>query len=149
MYSYVASWTNVKQINIKLSMLRLRRSMVSSRSQENLCQVKVTSGKTPYGLTQQITKKTVQEPKAFRASRGIHQLPLNLTQLLNFLGRYQANCPKLQMNCPLFGVPLPYIDIDLDSSVGLNAKIEFSLRLTEAFMRDMFASRAATTEVSQ
>lgn len=51
------------------------------------------------------------------------------------------------MVCPLFGVPLPSIDIILDSSAGLSAKIEFSLRLTQAFMKDILASRAATAEV--
>jgi len=51
------------------------------------------------------------------------------------------------MICPLFGVPLPSIDMELDSSIGLSAKIEFSLRLTEALMKDILASRTAAAKV--
>lgn len=73
---------------------------------------------------------------------------LKIRDLLSFLQQYQTSCPSLQMVCPLFGVPLPSIDIEMDPSAGLSAKIEFSLQLTQTFMKDILASRAAATEVS-
>jgi hypothetical protein len=73
---------------------------------------------------------------------------LVITDLLYFLQGYQASCPNLWMVCPLTGVPLPYIHIDLNPSTGLSAKIELSLRLAEAFISYKSRSRAAASEVS-
>ena len=75
-------------------------------------------------------------------------LDLKITDLLSFLHQYESSCPKLQMTCPLFGIPLPSIDIELNSSLGLSAKIEFSLRSSEALVKHMLVSRTASAEVS-
>jgi len=75
-------------------------------------------------------------------------LDLKIADLLNFLQQYQTSCPNLQMICPLSGVPLPSIDIKLESSVGLSAKIEFSLGLSKALMQYVLASRIAGPKVS-
>ena len=75
-------------------------------------------------------------------------LDLKITDLLSFLHQYEASCPNLQMTCPLYGIPLPSIDIELDSSLGLSAKIEFSLRSSEALVNYMLVSRTASAEVS-
>ena len=75
-------------------------------------------------------------------------LDLKITDLLQFLHQYEASCPNLQMTCPLFGIPLPSIDIELDSSLGLSVKIELSLRSSEALVKYMLVSRTASAEVS-
>ena len=74
-------------------------------------------------------------------------LGLKITHLLGFLQQYEASCPDLQMICPLFGVPFPSIDVELDSSLGLSAKIEFSLRSSKALMQYVLASRVAAAKV--
>ncbi len=75
-------------------------------------------------------------------------LNLKLSDLLDFLQQHETSSPNLQMMCPVFGEPLPSITIGLDSLDGYNAKIELSLRMSEALMKNMLGSRAATVEVS-
>jgi len=89
---------------------------------------------------------TVPAPQVHQPHQSV--LDLKITDLLSFLHQYQANCPNLQMICPLFGVPLPYIDIKLDSSPESSARIELSLRLSEALVKHMLASRTASAKVS-
>jgi len=115
--------------------------------------MKVFSEKTPCRLKRLLTTRTVEELDASRVSLLETQtsqmaLDLKITDLLSFLQRYQASCPNLRMICPLSGVPLPYININMDQSLEMRATMEFSLRLTEAFMKDILASRAAAVEVS-
>lgn len=58
---------------------------------------------------------------------------LTFAQLFGFL-QNQASSANLQMICPLSGQPLPSIDLKLDSSVGKSARVEFSLRASEALI---------------
>ena len=83
----------------------------------------------------------------------IHQpyesvVDLEIKDLLGFLHRHHANCPKLQMICPWFGIPLPSIEMELDSSLEWTAKLEFSIGLSDALMRYVRASRTAAAKVS-
>lgn len=75
-------------------------------------------------------------------------LDLTMTDLLRFLQQYQVNCPNLQMICPLSGVPLPYIIIDLDQSLEMKATMEFTLQLGRALVKYMLASRATAAKIS-
>lgn len=68
-------------------------------------------------------------------------LEFEFKELLDFLHRYQNTSTKVRMVCPFMGVPLPIIDIKLDSSIQLSAKIELSLRLSRALLGHIFASR--------
>jgi len=69
-------------------------------------------------------------------------LDLKLSDLLSFLQQHETSCPNLQMMCPVLGVPLPSITIGLNSLDGY-AKVELSLRTSEALMKHMLGSRAA------
>lgn len=96
---------------------------------------------------------TGKEPDTLEASLLENQasqtiLDLKYSDLLGFLQLYQACCPNLQMICSWVGVPAPYIDITLDSSLGLSAKIELSLRLSEALVKYMLASKISATKVA-
>ena len=50
--------------------------------------------------------------------------------------------------CPLSGVPLPYININVDQSLEMRATMEFSLQLGRALVKYMVASRAAAAKIS-
>lgn len=75
-------------------------------------------------------------------------LDLKFTDLLSFLQQYEASHPNLQMTCPYIGVPLPSIDIDLEPTLGLSVKVEFSLQSSKALLQYMLASRTAAAKVS-
>ncbi|KAI9780729.1 MAG: hypothetical protein M1816_002682 [Peltula sp. TS41687] len=94
-----------------------------------------------------------KEEHATIPNRPTHQpdesiLDLKLTDLLSFLQQYQTSCPSLQITCPWAGVPLPSVVMNLDSSLGLNAKLELSAPLTAELMKYIGASKIAATEVS-
>ena len=74
---------------------------------------------------------------------------LKITDLLGFLQQYQTSCSDLRMVCPPWGVPLPSIQINLYPSLGLTAKIELSLPSCDVLLKQMYASRIASAEVSQ
>lgn len=46
------------------------------------------------------------------------------------------------MICPLFGQPLPSIDLGLDATVGKQATVQFSLRASEALIEYIRMSEA-------
>jgi len=77
-------------------------------------------------------------------------IDLTFMELLGFLGENQASSPRLQMICPLFGSPLPSIDIKLDLSMERTARIEFSIRAGEALIEYLRVSRdlVGVSEVS-
>jgi hypothetical protein len=62
-------------------------------------------------------------------------LQFNLTVLLDFLKEHQDGRAPLQITCPYQGVPLPYVDINLGSSLGIDGKLEFSYELSVAFIK--------------
>lgn len=109
-----------------------------------------TDTECPHALTQVISqslnKDLLQEDHVTVPAPSV--LDLKITVLLSFLEQYQASCPDLQMICPLSGVPSPFIEIKSDSSLELDAKIEFSLQSSKTLMEYIFASRAAAAEVS-
>jgi hypothetical protein len=72
---------------------------------------------------------------------------LKLIDFSNFLRQYEASCPNLQMTCPWVGIPLPSIHIELDLSLGLSTKIEFSHELGTRFI-EYIRSRDASSKVS-
>jgi len=76
-------------------------------------------------------------------------LKFKLKDLLSFLQQHEASNLTLQILLPWDRVPLPSVDITLESS--LNAKIEFSWDLSAAVVRFILDSRAgagARTKVS-
>lgn len=143
-----AYWDLLKGIKIQIWVLRTH----SLRSQVNLgvCMTRLSS---IYGYLCSAEQDLLQgddttSPPLPRDQPLQSVLDLKITDLLGFLHQYEASCPNLQMTCPLFGIPLPSIDIELDSSLKMSAKIEFSLPLSEALVRRMLVSRAASTKVS-
>jgi hypothetical protein len=66
---------------------------------------------------------------------------LTYAQLFGFI-QQQAQSANLQMVCPLFGQPLPSIDLGLDASVEKHATIQFSLRASEALIEYIRVSQA-------
>ena len=62
-------------------------------------------------------------------------LQFNLTVLLDFLKEHQDEQAQLQITCPYQGVPLPYVDINLGPSLGIDGKLEFSYELSVAFIK--------------
>jgi len=75
-------------------------------------------------------------------------LNLKFTDLLGFLQQHGSSHASLQMTCPFSGVPLPSIYIDLESTLGLSGKLEFSIRLSEALVQYMRVSRSPAAEIS-
>ncbi|KAJ5489168.1 hypothetical protein N7539_004058 [Penicillium diatomitis] len=75
---------------------------------------------------------------------------IEFAELLNFFQKYELGSPRLKLMCPLFGSPLPWIDINLDSSSERTARIELSLRASEALVKYIRVARDLTgvTEVS-
>lgn len=76
------------------------------------------------------------------------QLYLRITDLVRFLERFQDSCPELKMTCPWLGIPLPFIDMPLNPSNSVTAKIELSLQACEAMVQEVLALRGLTTDVS-
>jgi hypothetical protein len=74
---------------------------------------------------------------------------IEFSELLNFFRKYELGSPGLKLMCPLFGSPLPWIDINLDSSSERTARIELSLRASEALVEYIRVARDLTgvTEV--
>jgi hypothetical protein len=70
-----------------------------------------------------------------------------LINILDFLQQYKASCPKLRMTCPWDGIPLPFIDAELDLSLGLKTKIELSHELGARFIKYIRASRVTAAKV--
>ncbi len=62
-------------------------------------------------------------------------LDLKLTDFLDFLRTHEATCPNIQMICPVLGVPLPSININLNTSIEYSANVQVSLRLSEALIQ--------------
>ncbi|KAL4960577.1 uncharacterized protein BDV14DRAFT_182304 [Aspergillus stella-maris] len=67
---------------------------------------------------------------------------LTLSELFRFL-ETKASCQNLQLICHLFGQPLPSIDLDIN---GRSAKIELSLRASEALIQHLLISRDRVDE---
>ncbi|KAF1809593.1 hypothetical protein P152DRAFT_461276 [Eremomyces bilateralis CBS 781.70] len=73
----------------------------------------------------------------------------DLKKLLSLVQKHQECSPNFWLECPWDGVPLPSINLVLDPTLGLTAKLELSLRLSEALMKHLFASKGPTnSEVS-
>ncbi|PWY91866.1 hypothetical protein BO94DRAFT_622654 [Aspergillus sclerotioniger CBS 115572] len=68
-----------------------------------------------------------------------------IPELFNFF-QSKASSPNLQMTCPISGQPLPTIEIDLN---GRSAKIEFSLRASQALIQHKLISQAADGKNAQ
>ena len=62
-------------------------------------------------------------------------LDLKLTDFLDFFRTHESSCPAIQMTCPMFGVPLPSISINLNESFEYSANVKVSLRLSEALIQ--------------
>jgi hypothetical protein len=75
---------------------------------------------------------------------------IQFKELLSFFQEYELDSPSLKLMCPLFGSPLPWIDINLDSTSERTARIELSLRASEALVKYIRVVRDLTgvTEVS-
>lgn len=75
---------------------------------------------------------------------------IQFKELLNFFQEHELDSPRLKLMCPLFGSPLPWIDINLDSSSERTARVELSLRASEALVKYIRVARDLTgvTEVS-
>ena len=80
-------------------------------------------------------------------SNATSVLDLKFTDLLSFLQQYKASHLNLQITCPYIGMPLPSIDINLEPTLGLNVKVEFSLQLSEVLFQYMLALRTATAKI--
>ena len=75
------------------------------------------------------------EPVEFPLAVVPHsELYLRITDLVRFLERFQDSCPELKMTCPWLGILLPFIDIPLNPSISVTAKIELSLQACEAMV---------------
>ncbi|KAJ5267402.1 hypothetical protein N7478_010210 [Penicillium angulare] len=94
----------------------------------------------------QITDMPRQTPPSTQPPPTI--VDIEFTELLNFFQKYELDSPKLKLICPLFGSPLPWIDINLDSSER-TAHIELSLRASEALVKHIRVARdlSGVTEV--
>ena len=75
-------------------------------------------------------------------------LHMKLSDLLNFFQQHDTTQIELQMKCNFLGMPLPYIDINEGSTLGLDGRLEFSLRLSEALLQYMLSSRTSATEIT-
>jgi hypothetical protein len=62
-------------------------------------------------------------------------LNLQLRDLVAFLQRYQESNQQLQMECPFFGDPLPFIQFRLGQQADHQAKLEFSQPLATLFIQ--------------
>jgi hypothetical protein len=62
-------------------------------------------------------------------------LPVQFTELLEFLSIRQDDQAQLQMICPYEGAPLPYIELALGSAPGVKSKFEFSYEESAAFVK--------------
>lgn len=69
---------------------------------------------------------------------------VEFAELLNFFQKYELGSPRLKLMCPLFGSPLPWIDINLDDSSERTARIELSLRASEALVKYIRVARDLT-----
>jgi hypothetical protein len=68
-------------------------------------------------------------------SAPLATVDLKLADILSFLWQYHQFCPDLQMTCPIWGSPLPSIDIQFNSNPELGMKITLSVRLCEWLIR--------------
>ncbi|KAK5312503.1 hypothetical protein LTR93_011302 [Exophiala xenobiotica] len=68
-------------------------------------------------------------------------LDLTLLQLIQFLQNHMRSDVKLRMICPLYGIPLPTIQIRSQAPTALDIKVEFGLRSSEALIRHVLMSR--------
>jgi hypothetical protein len=59
---------------------------------------------------------------------------------LAFLHKLKTSHVTLRLVCPRLGVPLPSIQFDLEQTLGLQGKLEMSLRLSEALIQHIIAS---------
>ncbi|KAB8067213.1 hypothetical protein BDV29DRAFT_186580 [Aspergillus leporis] len=73
----------------------------------------------------------------FRSQPPPTAVQLTLFELFKFL-ETKSSCQSLRMICHLSGQPLPTIDLDID---GRGAKIELSLRASEALIQHLVISR--------
>ena len=77
--------------------------------------------------------------------------PLQFANVVNVLQDYQSNCPCLlcvQLIIPWYGPSPPYIDINVDSNMGLSAKIQLSLTLAYDLSQYVCGSWTSTTETA-
>ena len=72
---------------------------------------------------------------------------MTLSGLLSFLQQRDATKIEFQMNCSFSGVPLSHIDISEQFSIGLDGKLQISLRLSEILLQFML-SRTTAAEVA-
>ena len=83
------------------------------------------------------------------ANRGFNKLErpqtavldLKLEDLDSFLQVYQKKYPHLQMVCPFYGVPLPFIDIHFESP-ELSGRLEFFRQLGTIFIQYVMGRKA-------
>ncbi|KAM5462976.1 hypothetical protein MferCBS49748_006203 [Microsporum ferrugineum] len=68
-------------------------------------------------------------------------LDLKLSDLLSFLQKCEVSNTDLKMRCPYIGIPLPHIELDLESTLGLSGKLQFSLQLSESLIQYMLKPR--------
>ena len=68
-------------------------------------------------------------------------LDLKLEDLDSFLQVHQKDYPHLQIICPFYGVPLPFIDIHFES-LELSGRLEFSRQLGTMFIQYVMGRKA-------
>jgi hypothetical protein len=68
-------------------------------------------------------------------------LDLKFLDFIQFLERYSSSDMELQMICPVYGIPLPYIIIESRSSTALSVKVEFSLKSSKDLIRYVLRAR--------
>ncbi|KIW51163.1 hypothetical protein PV05_09911 [Exophiala xenobiotica] len=68
-------------------------------------------------------------------------LDLTLLHLIQFFQNHIPSDVKLRMICPLYGIPLPTIQIRSQAPTALDVKVEFGLRSSEALIRHVLMTR--------
>jgi len=68
-------------------------------------------------------------------------LDLKFSDFMQFLERNSSSGMELQMICPVYGIPLPYIIIESGSSAALKVKVEFSLKSSKDLIRYVLKAR--------
>jgi hypothetical protein len=57
------------------------------------------------------------------------------SQLITFLQQYEDSHSSFRMVCPWGGVPLPYVEWNMNPSAGLYIMVEFSFQMSEALLK--------------
>ena len=103
-----------------------------------------------YGVEQDLSQRDSATIPAPPVNQPLQSglVDLKITDLLKFFHQYEASYSHLQMTSALIKISLSFNDIELSSSLGLSAKVDFSLRSSEALVEYMLVSRTASAEVS-